>query len=87
MKRLGVEYSKQDAVLGHAPPTNAGSRYARGETLSLGAKLEIIEALSFPGLSEVKRPTIWGLPEPGVRTVRTRRRHSDRLEPKPGAPS
>lgn len=74
MKRHGVEYSKQDAVLGHAPPTNAGSRYAKGETLSLRTKLEIISALSFPGLSEVKRPTIWGLPKPGVRPMQAGRR-------------
>lgn len=80
MKRLGVEYSKQDAVLGHAPPSNAGSGYARGETLSLRAKLEIISKLWFPGLSEVKSPTTWGLPEPGghpVRASRRRARHQD----------
>ncbi len=86
MKRLGVEYSKQDAVLGHAPPSNAGSGYARGETLSLRTKLEIISALSFPGLSEVRRPTAWGLPEPGARTGRAGRGRAERQEHGSGAP-
>lgn len=62
LKRRGIAYPEQDALLGHGPPLNAGAAYAAGVQIGLARRAEIIRDLSFEGFpASIPVPEDYGL--------------------------